>query len=716
MKGKDCSYVKRMADGGPVSRRPGDPIVGTRAPVRTGTSAGALSPAAVSDAIKASAPPRTAALEPTASSLLGVRNTGISANTAAAMKREGLAKGGPVKGFVPFGKSTSPAKTKGKRTITSSLPPAPKGARVDITKSGVLKKYKGGSIKLQGGGGIGDDDFASLSKGLKAASRKHDPENYAMLAGAKDKPSREMAQAMKVSRAADTDVTTAGRRISSATGKPYGPQLVETESGIGGGNKVDEPMQPVGTEKGRITARNVAAVAKPIPASKAKLEYAKGGAVKLASGGAAGPANAYKRLAAESIKKGPSKAKFAQGGIVKMADGGAPPASDANVGLWERLKAGNIDDPSSEAYRRWGKGKDAAAYAALEDAAATPAAPTVPAAPGRPVAPSDAELAATNQLMGPAIGGAPQAGPDRPTPRPAAATKPRLSTEAKSAKPSPRRKANYSNEGRSSLPPPAAAIPPPVTPPVAAVPPAAAPLPEIKLPPTMPSGRPWREPAPTGIAPIDTSGVPPGPLLEIKLPPGGGMPAPAAAAVPPTGVPGMARTPPMMNPRPPRGPQAVDQGLAPPIPSGQPLPEVRLPPTMPSGRPWREGGMDAAGLVAERKRRMLAGLPPFPGDDKRLAKGGAVSRFAKGGIVNTPKLPSPVTLPKPGAMPKGASPKLGAAGKAEQTKMATFAPTKPTMPKPRLENPVSTPFGSQHAEALGTSSPVIGRPARKKFI
>jgi hypothetical protein len=33
----------------------------------------------------------------------------------------------------------------------------------------------------------------------------------------------------------------------------------------------------------------------------------------------------------------------------KMADGG-------DVGLFERLRAGNIDDPKSEAYRRWGAG------------------------------------------------------------------------------------------------------------------------------------------------------------------------------------------------------------------------------------------------------------------------------------------------------------------------------------------------------------------------
>lgn len=37
-----------------------------------------------------------------------------------------------------------------------------------------------------------------------------------------------------------------------------------------------------------------------------------------------------------------------------LADGG--PVSGADVGLWERIKAGNIDEPGSEAYNRWGQG------------------------------------------------------------------------------------------------------------------------------------------------------------------------------------------------------------------------------------------------------------------------------------------------------------------------------------------------------------------------
>lgn len=37
--------------------------------------------------------------------------------------------------------------------------------------------------------------------------------------------------------------------------------------------------------------------------------------------------------------------------------GEAPIAADDDVTLWERLKAGNIDQEGSEAYQRWGKGK-----------------------------------------------------------------------------------------------------------------------------------------------------------------------------------------------------------------------------------------------------------------------------------------------------------------------------------------------------------------------
>jgi hypothetical protein len=38
-----------------------------------------------------------------------------------------------------------------------------------------------------------------------------------------------------------------------------------------------------------------------------------------------------------------------------------------DTGLWDRLKAGNIDDPKSEAYYRWGAGKDKAAETKAKD-------------------------------------------------------------------------------------------------------------------------------------------------------------------------------------------------------------------------------------------------------------------------------------------------------------------------------------------------------------
>lgn len=53
-------------------------------------------------------------------------------------------------------------------------------------------------------------------------------------------------------------------------------------------------------------------------------------------------------------------------GVRKMADGGS-------VGLFERLAAGNIDDPKSEAYKRWGAGsKQEAAPSAPAPAPSAP--------------------------------------------------------------------------------------------------------------------------------------------------------------------------------------------------------------------------------------------------------------------------------------------------------------------------------------------------------
>lgn len=63
--------------------------------------------------------------------------------------------------------------------------------------------------------------------------------------------------------------------------------------------------------------------------------------------------------------------KWVKDKLGSLTDGAAPSASSSaaaspvdpngsqDVGLIERLKAGNIDDPESQAYRRWGKGKGA---------------------------------------------------------------------------------------------------------------------------------------------------------------------------------------------------------------------------------------------------------------------------------------------------------------------------------------------------------------------
>ena len=51
---------------------------------------------------------------------------------------------------------------------------------------------------------------------------------------------------------------------------------------------------------------------------------------------------------------------FADGGEVDeetLKEEGLKASAGEKVGLWERLKAGNIDDPGSEAYRRFGAGR-----------------------------------------------------------------------------------------------------------------------------------------------------------------------------------------------------------------------------------------------------------------------------------------------------------------------------------------------------------------------
>ena len=53
---------------------------------------------------------------------------------------------------------------------------------------------------------------------------------------------------------------------------------------------------------------------------------------------------------------GPAKAAEVPA-AVKATEAPFVPGGSEDVGLWERLKAGNIDQEGSEAYQRWGKGK-----------------------------------------------------------------------------------------------------------------------------------------------------------------------------------------------------------------------------------------------------------------------------------------------------------------------------------------------------------------------
>lgn len=73
----------------------------------------------------------------------------------------------------------------------------------------------------------------------------------------------------------------------------------------------------------------------------------------------------HSKIAAPSMKMGSSfhskpMAKFADGGMVdeeKLKQEGLASSKDEKVGFFERIKAGNIDDPNSEAYKRFGAGR-----------------------------------------------------------------------------------------------------------------------------------------------------------------------------------------------------------------------------------------------------------------------------------------------------------------------------------------------------------------------
>lgn len=87
-------------------------------------------------------------------------------------------------------------------------------------------------------------------------------------------------------------------------------------------------------------------------------------------------------------KGGMSVKKMADGGMVDDKERGLAASSGEKVGFWERIKAGNIDDPKSEAYQRFGAGRARADDAdarmnttSMMEANSSPAPASAPAEP-----------------------------------------------------------------------------------------------------------------------------------------------------------------------------------------------------------------------------------------------------------------------------------------------------------------------------------------------
>ena len=87
----------------------------------------------------------------------------------------------------------------------------------------------------------------------------------------------------------------------------------------------------------------------------AKASKAKADAALVPTGGATGGSVPAEPSPMEQAK---TWLKDKLGGLTGDAASGVTKGGD-DVGLMERLKAGNIDDPKSEAYARWGKGSGA---------------------------------------------------------------------------------------------------------------------------------------------------------------------------------------------------------------------------------------------------------------------------------------------------------------------------------------------------------------------
>lgn len=151
--------------------------------------------------------------------------------------------------------------------------------------------------------------------------------------------------------------------------------------------------------------------------------------------------------------------RFQEGGMSDK-DRGLEASKDEKVGFFERLRMGNIDDPSSEAYRRFGAGRGKAERTPVEDRIATPVARPAPAAQAAPAAVAMDEMEEANKREPISVSAGKRAEPSAPikaVPKAAPKTAPKAtpkadtsnySNEVRSTPTAKRDTSNYSNEGR----------------------------------------------------------------------------------------------------------------------------------------------------------------------------------------------------------------------------------------------------------------------------
>jgi hypothetical protein len=122
---------------------------------------------------------------------------------------------------------------------------------------------------------------------------------------------------------------------------------------------------------------------------------------------------------------------------------------EAPVGFFERIRAGNIDQPGTEAYNRFGagRGRDRGESVSVnQPMPSAPAAPAAPAASSRPLSDPMYSDYGSNTGMG-AAGTSETVKPTRPVPaKPVAPAKPSVGSYTP---PATRDKPNFSNEGRT---------------------------------------------------------------------------------------------------------------------------------------------------------------------------------------------------------------------------------------------------------------------------